>query len=79
MRLAFDCLNLELVSEGYLDGNENSKRAIEKYIENFGGRYDGILRNWVPMNNEVRDLHRYTVTREQWEERREESVALVER
>jgi RimJ/RimL family protein N-acetyltransferase len=71
LALAFDHLDLELVSAGYLSGNENSRRAIEKYVERFGGRYDGILRNWVPMDGAVRDLHRYTVTREQWERNRD--------
>ena len=71
LELAFGYLDLELVSAGYLSGNENSRRAIEKYVERFGGRYDGILRNWVPMDGAVRDLHRYTVTREQWERNRD--------
>ncbi|WP_227374264.1 GNAT family N-acetyltransferase [Haladaptatus halobius] len=79
MKLAFDRLDLELVSAGYLYSNEKSRRAIEKYVEAHGGQYDGILRNWVPMDDEVRDLHRYTVTREQWEERHKESVTFVER
>ena len=68
MALAFDRLDLELLSPGYLDGNEQSKRAIEKYVDRFGGQYDGVLRNWVPFDDEVRDLHRYTILREQWEE-----------
>lgn len=66
LELAFDRLDLELVSVGHLDGNEQSKRAIEKYVEAHGGGYDGILRNWVPVGDEVRDLHRYTITREQY-------------
>lgn len=70
LTLAFDVLDLDLVSPGYLDGNERSKRAIEKYVERFGGEYDGVLRNWVPVGDEVRDLHRYTILREQWEEHR---------
>ena len=66
LELAFDRLDLEVVSVGHLTGNEKSKRAIEKYVEAHGGQYDGILRNWVPMGDEVRDLHRYTITREQY-------------
>lgn len=71
MELGFDRLDLELVTAGYNEGNEKSKRAIEKYVENHGGQYDGVLRNWVPMDEEIDDLHRYTVTREQWEEAKE--------
>lgn len=63
--LAFDRLDLELVAVGYEDGNERSKRAVEKFIDCIGGQYDGVLRNWTPIGDEVADHHRYTVTREQ--------------
>jgi RimJ/RimL family protein N-acetyltransferase len=68
LELAFDRLDLELATAGYNEGNEKSRRAIERYIEAHGGQYDGVLRNWVPMGDGVDDLHRYTVTREQWTE-----------
>lgn len=68
--LAFDRLDFELVTAGHNEGNERSKRAIEKYVERFGGQYDGVLRNWVPMGEAVDDLHRYTITREAWESNR---------
>jgi len=68
MELAFDRLDLELATAGYQEGNEKSKRAIDKYVEVCGGQYDGVLRNWVPMGEEIDDLHRYTVTCEQWSE-----------
>ncbi|WP_101296956.1 GNAT family N-acetyltransferase [Halegenticoccus soli] len=66
MELAFERLDLELVGAAHQDGNEKSKRAIEKYVEAHGGQYDGVLRNWIPKGGEVRDLHRYTVSREQY-------------
>lgn len=71
MELAFDRLDLELVAVEHLSGNEKSRRAIEKYVEKHGGQYDGILRNWRPVGDEVRDSHRFTVTREQWNASRE--------
>jgi RimJ/RimL family protein N-acetyltransferase len=85
MDLAFDRLDLELVSAGFNAGNEQSKRAIEKYVERFGGlrespgdsgrvsratTSDCVLRNCVPMDDDPDDLHQYTVTREQWEANR---------
>lgn len=70
MDVAFDRLDLELVTTGYNEGNEKSRRAIETYVEQWGGQYDGVLRNWVPMDDSVDDLHRYTVSREQWERSR---------
>ncbi|WP_266078088.1 GNAT family N-acetyltransferase [Haladaptatus caseinilyticus] len=69
--LAFETLDLELVAVEHIDGNEKSKRAIEKYIEAHGGQYDGLLRNWHPDGDAVHDSHRFTVTREQWRERRD--------
>lgn len=71
MELAFSRLDLELVTAGYNEGNERSKRAIEKYVDAHGGQYDGVLRNWVPMDDRVDDLHRYTITQEQYREHRE--------
>ncbi|WP_312909375.1 GNAT family N-acetyltransferase [Natronosalvus caseinilyticus] len=68
MELAFDHLDLALVTAGYNDGNEKSRRAIEAYVNAHGGQYDGVLRNWVPMSDGVDDLHRYTVLREQYEQ-----------
>ena len=66
LELAFDRLDLEVVAAGYHEGNEKSKRAIETYVDAHGGQYDGVLRNWVPVNGRVDDLHRYTVLREQY-------------
>ena len=64
--LAFERLDLELVGAAHQDGNEKSKRAIERYVDAHGGQYDGIFRNWIPKDGEVRDLHRYTVSEEQY-------------
>lgn len=70
MELAFERLDLELVGAAHQPGNERSKRAIEKYVAAHGGQHDGVLRNWIPKDDEVRDLHRYTVSREQYREAR---------
>lgn len=67
--LAFERLDLELVGAAHQVGNERSKRAIRRYVDAHGGQHDGILRNWIPKGKEVRDVHRYTVTREQYRER----------
>lgn len=62
--VAFDRLGLEIVAVSHIDGNENSQRAIEKYVERYGGQYDGLLRNWLPLADTVADVHRYTISRE---------------
>ena len=68
LRLAFDRLDLEVVAIGHEDGNEKSKRAIEKFVDTVGGQYDGVLRSWTPLGDEIADHHRYTVTREQYQQ-----------
>ena len=73
LELAFERLDLEVVGASHQDGNEQSRRAIEKYVERFGGQYDGLLRNFVPRGDEVRDLHRYTISREQYRDAKAEA------
>jgi RimJ/RimL family protein N-acetyltransferase len=76
MRLAFERLDLEIFSPAHFDGNENSRRAIETYVDRVGGRYEGVLRNWVPDGDEIHDLHRYTVSREEWQANRPDDLAV---
>ncbi|AFZ72197.1 GNAT family N-acetyltransferase [Natronobacterium gregoryi] len=68
--LAFERLDLEVVAIGYEDGNERSQRALEKFIERVGGQYEGCLRNWTPIGDDVEDHHRYTVTRAEFQQAR---------
>ncbi|WP_158056124.1 GNAT family N-acetyltransferase [Halorussus halophilus] len=70
LKLGFDRLDLELVETGCNAGNENSRRAIEKYVERWGGEYEGLLRNHVPMGDRVDDYHRYIISRGQFERNR---------
>ena len=65
--LAFDRLDLDVVAVEHDVRNENSERAIERYVERFGGRREGELRNAAAtQSGEVYDTVRYTVTREEW-------------
>lgn len=68
--VAFDILDLEIVSVGHEPENERSKRAIEKYVERYGGQHDGYLRNWLPPGDDggPRDLEVSTISQEQWRE-----------
>ena len=66
LSVAFDRLELELVVAAYIDGNEKSRRAITKYVDRFGGQYEGHLRNWIPLSDTVADVHRYTISREEY-------------
>jgi ribosomal-protein-alanine N-acetyltransferase len=66
MDLAFERLDLEVVAVTHHADNDKSCRAIEKYIDTHGGRCEGLLRNWLPYDNEVADEYRYTVTQAEY-------------
>lgn len=67
MEVAFERLDLEVVTVDHHTDNEKSRRAIEKYIERAGGRHEGLLRNGTMSPDGPVDCHRYSVTREEWE------------
>ncbi len=66
MELAFERLDLEVVVVTHHVDNEQSRRAIEKYIEAHGGRCEGLLRNWLSHGDDVADEYRYTVTQAEY-------------
>lgn len=66
MELAFERLDLELVSVSHHADNDQSRRAIEKYVEAHGGRCEGLLRNWLPHGDEVSDEYRYTISQAEY-------------
>lgn len=62
--LAFDRLDLELVSVLVRADNERSIRAVEKYVDRLGGQRDCRLRNWWTMTVEDPvDALRFTIPR----------------
>ncbi|ELY97614.1 N-acetyltransferase GCN5 [Natrialba chahannaoensis JCM 10990] len=67
LELAFDRLDLELVAVSHDPGNEKSRRAIEKYVDRFGGRKEGRLRNEIVIDDEPRDAVQYSISRDEWE------------
>lgn len=67
MELAFDRLDLEVVAVTHHVDNEQSARAIQKYVEVAGGRREGVLRNFTTtQTDDVFDVVRYTVTADEW-------------
>jgi RimJ/RimL family protein N-acetyltransferase len=67
LELAFEHLDLELARVTHDPRNEKSKRAIEKYVERYGGQCDGTVRNaTATMSGDIVDLTHYTITQEQW-------------
>ncbi|RJT06085.1 GNAT family N-acetyltransferase [Halococcus sp. IIIV-5B] len=66
LELAFERLDLELVSVTHHADNDQSRRAIEKYVEAYGGRCEGLLRNWLPHGDAVSDVYRYTISQAEY-------------
>lgn len=67
LELAFARLDLESVSVAHLLENENSERAITKYVERHGGRCEGTFRNFVTDDDgAVHDVRNYSITQEEW-------------
>lgn len=46
--------------------NENSYRAVKKYVERHGGRYEGLLRNHAGRYDEPADHHRFSISQAEY-------------
>ncbi|MFC6798792.1 MULTISPECIES: GNAT family N-acetyltransferase [unclassified Haladaptatus] len=70
LAIAFDWLDLAFVSVGHEPDNDQSRRAIEKYVAAYGGQQDAVLRNWLPPGDTggPRDLRTYSISQLQWRE-----------
>lgn len=67
LSIAFERLDLEAVVITVQWGNEQSRRAVEKYVERFGGRHEGLLRNLRPDPEDgPLDMHRFSITGEEY-------------
>lgn len=64
--VAFEDLDIEVVAVCHHAGNENSRRAIESYVERNGGRCEGLLRNFAAGEDGGVDQVRYTISRTEW-------------
>ncbi|GGL40432.1 GNAT family N-acetyltransferase (plasmid) [Halarchaeum sp. CBA1220] len=68
LKLAFDRLDLQIVTVTHDPENTNSRQAIEKYVERFGGHKEGQIRNELVIDGEPRDSVRYSIARQEWEQ-----------
>lgn len=70
LEVAFDRLDLSLVAIPVHGENDRSYRAVEKYVERHGGRYEGLLRNHAARDDGPIDHHRFSISREEYERSR---------
>lgn len=67
--LAFDRLDLEVVRVTHHPDNENSRRAVQRYVERFGGRREGRIRNVIAYaDGTVHDQIGYSISQPEWKE-----------
>jgi|GEM_PF-2703101 len=69
VELAFQHHDLDAYVTSCADGNDPSRRMIEKLVETYGGRYDGLMRQHGSPRPDgtVTDQHRYSIVREEYE------------
>ena len=74
-------LDVGLVSVGVAADNEKSRRAVEKYVDDAGGRFEGVVRRGLPLTEgDVRDEARYSVSQAEWRDAggADDAVAFLE-
>ncbi|MFC6954304.1 GNAT family protein [Halorubellus litoreus] len=64
--VAFTELGIELMIADAVEGNARARSIFQNGVEAFGGQYDGVIRNRLPTDDGPKDVHRYTVTRDQY-------------
>lgn len=68
IELTFEQYDLEAYYTTCAADNDNSRRLIEKYIEKYGGCYEGLLRQYSPRpNGNVTDQHRFSIVNREYE------------
>ena len=45
---------------------EDEQAAIERYVDRFGGRKEGVIRNDIVMDGEPRNSVRYSISQAKW-------------
>jgi RimJ/RimL family protein N-acetyltransferase len=69
IELTFERYNLDAYYTTCATGNNPSRRMIEKTVEKYGGRHEGLLRQRSPRpDGEVTDQHRFTIVRSEYED-----------
>lgn len=78
VELTFERYDLDAYYTTCAAGNEPSRRMIEKYVERYGGRHEGLLRHHSARpNGDVTDQHRFTILESEYERATEEAETLT--
>ncbi|MFC7167879.1 GNAT family N-acetyltransferase [Halospeciosus flavus] len=64
--VVFDDLDLDLVAVHHDVGADTARRALEKFLERNGGRFEARIRNAVNRGGELVDQRRYTLSRAEY-------------
>jgi RimJ/RimL family protein N-acetyltransferase len=67
LEIAFERLDFGVVAIPLHGENQKSYRAVEKYVQRHGGRYEGLLRNHAARYDGPADHHRFSIIREEYE------------
>lgn len=68
IELTFEQYDLDAYYTTCAASNDPSRRMIEKYVEAYGGRHEGLLRQHSARpNGDVTDQHRFTIVRNEYE------------
>lgn len=67
LKIIFDQLDMEMTAILIHSENQKSYRAVEKYVERHGGRYEGVLRNHGGRYDEPIDHHRFTISHSEYQ------------
>lgn len=80
VRLTFDRLRIDAFYTTCAAGNDRSRRMIERYVNHFGGRHEGLLRQHSSRpDGEVTAQHRFTITCAEYEAAVAEGGSSAER
>jgi len=66
LEIAFERLDVGVVAIPVHAENDRSYAAVERYVDRYGGRYEGLLRHHAGRYDEPVDHHRFSISRAEY-------------
>lgn len=66
LTVAFEYLDVGVVAIPIHSENAKSYRAVSKYVDRHGGRYEGVLRNHAGRYDQPADHHRFSISQDEF-------------